>query len=66
MIEDEERRAFDEQPRAANDNGHGELRPRIDAALIRIAQLIGRQIAREDFERQAAANDNSSPESCDD
>jgi hypothetical protein len=33
MIEDEERRAFDEQPRAANDNGYGALRPRIDAAL---------------------------------
>jgi len=66
MIEDEERLAFDERPLAANDNGYGELRPRIDAALIRIARLIGRQIAREDFERRSAANDNSSPESCDD
>jgi hypothetical protein len=38
MIEDEERRPFDDRPRPANDNGYGELRPRIDAALIRIAR----------------------------
>ncbi len=62
MIEDEERAADDEQPRAANDNGKGKVRPRIDAAVIRIAQLIGRQMAREEFERLNAANDNHRPD----
>ncbi len=66
MIEDEERAADDEQPRAANDNGNGKVRPRIDAAVIRIARLIGRQIAREQFERLHAANDNRAPERCGD
>jgi hypothetical protein len=62
MIEDEDRAADDAQPPAANDNGNGEARPRIDAAVLRIARLIGRQIAREEFERRSAANDNRSPE----
>ncbi|WP_454887390.1 hypothetical protein [Sphingomonas oryzagri] len=44
----------------ANDN----LRPpipssQVDAALKRIARLIGRQMAREAFESQSAANDNA-------
>ena len=50
MIEDEDRAADDAQPHAANDNGTGEARPRIDAAVLRIARLIGRQMAREEFE----------------
>jgi hypothetical protein len=62
MIEDEDRAADDAQPPAANDNGNGEARPRIDAALLRIARLIGRQMAREEFERLSAANDNRPPE----
>ncbi len=46
----------------ANDN----LRPpipsaQVDAALKRIARLIGRQIAREAFESRQAANDNDPP-----
>ena len=61
MIEDEDRAADDVQPPAANDNGNGEARPRIDAALLRIARLIGRQMAREEFERLRAANDNRPP-----
>jgi hypothetical protein len=43
----------------ANDN----LRPpipstQVDAAIKRIARLIGRQMAREAFEARRAANDN--------
>jgi hypothetical protein len=66
MIEDDDRPADDRQPPAANDNGNGngngETRPRIDAAVLRIARLIGRQMAREEFERLNAANDNRPPE----
>jgi len=62
MIEDEDRAADDLQPPAANDNGNAEARPRIDAAVLRIARLIGRQMAREEFERLSAANDNRPPE----
>ena len=62
MIEDEDRAADDAQPHAANDNGTGEARPRIDAAVLRIARLIGRQMAREEFERLNTANDNHPPE----
>jgi hypothetical protein len=42
----------------ANDNGPGQAGCRIDAAVLRIAPLIGRQMAREEFERLTAANDN--------
>ena len=62
MIEDEDRAADDLQPPAANDNGNAEARLRIDAAVLRIARLIGRQMAREAFERLSAANDNRPPE----
>jgi hypothetical protein len=58
MIEDEDRATDDARPSAANDNGNGEARPRIDAAILRIARLIGRQTAREEFERLNTANDN--------
>jgi hypothetical protein len=61
MIEDEDRAADDVEPPAANDNGNGGARPRIDAAILRIARLIGRQMAREEFERLTAANDNRPP-----
>ena len=57
---------------AANDNtgsgapgpGPGQAGPgggaqaRIDDAVMRLARLIGRQIAREQFDRPEAANDN--------
>ena len=63
MIEDEDRSADEPQAApAANDNGNGDARPRIDAAVLRIARLIGRQMAREEFERLSAANDNRMPE----
>ena len=62
MIEDEDCATDDGQPPAANDNGNGEARLRIDAAVLRIARLIGRQMAREEFERLNAANDNGPPE----
>lgn len=56
MIEDEDRPVAPRRTVAANDNGTVEAR--IDAAVLTIARLIGRQIAREEFERSCAANDN--------
>jgi hypothetical protein len=66
MIEDEDRAVDDGEPPAANDNGNAEGRPRIDAVVLRIARLIGRQMAREEFDRLIAANNNHPPERCDD
>ncbi len=66
MIEDEDRAADDIPPPAANDNGNGDAQVRIDAAVLTIARLIGRQMAREAFERLKAANDNEPPERCED
>lgn len=66
MIEDEDRAADDTQPPAANDNGNADTSVRIDAAVLTIARLIGRQMAREAFERLKAANDNEPPERCED
>lgn len=62
MIENEDRAPDDGQQQAANDNGNVEGWPRIDAAVLGIARLIGRQMAREEFERLNAANDNDPPE----
>ena len=42
---------------AANDNGAAESR--VESAVLTLARLIGRQIAREVFERASAANDNA-------
>ena len=53
---------------AANDNPGSQAgtgggpEARIDAAVMRLARLLGRQIAREQFEASRAANDNASPE----
>jgi hypothetical protein len=66
MIEEEDRAADDFEPTAANDNGDGNTWTRIDAAVLRIARLIGRQMAREEIERLSAANDNRPPDRCDD
>jgi hypothetical protein len=66
MIEDEDRAADDIPPPAANDNGNGDTSVRIDAAVLTIARLIGRQMAREAFEQLEAANDNEPPERCED
>ena len=41
----------------ANDNG-GDRSGNVRAAVLRLARLIGRQIAREEFEERDAANDN--------
>ena len=41
---------------AANDNAAAEARVR--SAVLTIARLLGRQIAREQFEQMASANDN--------
>ncbi len=42
---------------AANDNGGPEAR--IEDAVMRLARLLGRQIARERFRQSEAANDNA-------
>jgi hypothetical protein len=58
MIEDADRPNDALLRPAANDNGHRTTEANIDAAVSRIARLIGRQMAREEFERHRAANDN--------
>jgi hypothetical protein len=60
MIEDTDRPDDSRERPAANDNGQAQKRANIDAAVLRIARLIGRQMAREEFERQCA-NDNQPP-----
>jgi len=62
--------------RPANDNrppdgqkvgGEAGASERLDAVVLSIARLIGRRMAREDFDRAMhAANDNASPEAGDD
>ncbi len=53
---------------AANDNPGskagtgGGPEARVDAAVMRLARLLGRQIAREHFQQSEAANDNGPPE----
>lgn len=53
-----------ERFRPANDNTGPQDEPsaetwrRIDHAALMLARIIGRRMAREDFERLAAANDN--------
>lgn len=42
----------------ANDNGQGVDTDAVDAALTRIAEAIGRHIAREHIHAREAANDN--------
>jgi hypothetical protein len=61
MIEDADHPDDAPQRPAANDNGNANRHTHIDAAVLRIARLIGRQIAREEFERRCAANDNRPP-----
>ena len=56
MPEDETHPAASGDGRAANDTGTAEMR--LDAAVLTLARLIGRQIARETFEQLSAANDN--------
>jgi hypothetical protein len=48
---------------AANDNDAPPFDPpKFDIAIVRIARLIGRQMAREAFQASHAANDNTPPE----
>ncbi len=54
MIEDEDRAIVIGRGVAANDNGGAEAR--IDAAVVTLARLIGRRIAREELDRLDAAN----------
>jgi hypothetical protein len=61
MIEDSDRPDDARERPAANDNGNARKQASIDAAVLRIALLIGRQMAREESERQCAANDNQPP-----
>ena len=42
---------------AVNDNGNAEAR--VAAVVLVVARLIGRRIAREDFDGRNAANDNA-------
>ncbi|MDH4993112.1 hypothetical protein QEZ48_20050 [Aquamicrobium lusatiense] len=66
-MEDENKPPPDEAWKPANDNYHrqaldddSDIPPwrRLDKVVLSIARLIGRQMAREDFERLRAANDN--------
>jgi len=59
MIEDDERPA-PHAVTAANDTDAAGAR--IDKAMLTLARLLGRQMAREAFERLTAANDNDAPE----
>ena len=57
MPESEDRGVGVMRGAAANDNGGPEAR--IEAAVMTLARLLGRQIAREEFRRLEAANDNT-------
>ena len=57
MPESEDRRIAVMRGVAANDNGKAEAR--VDAAVVTLARLIGRRIAREELDRLDAANDNA-------
>ena len=57
MPESEDRGYAAARGGAANDNGGAEAR--IDTAVMTLARLFGRRIAREEFRRLEAANDNT-------
>ena len=57
MPESEDRGIAVMRGAAANDNG--EASARVDAAVLTLARLIGRRIAREELDRLDAANDNA-------
>ena len=60
MPESKDRRIIVMRGVAASDNGGAEAR--IDSAVLTLARLIGRRIAREDLDRLDAANDNAPAE----
>jgi hypothetical protein len=59
------------QPVAANDNGNAdgpdpEALHKVNEVALKLARIIGRRMAREDFAaRVAAANDNNTPKESD-
>ena len=56
------RPANDNRPPNEKDAGkEADASERLDAVMLTIARLIGRQIAREHFEALQAANDNAPP-----
>lgn len=56
------RPANDNHPSDGQDAGQAaDASARVDAVVLTIARLIGRQIAREHFEALQAANDNNEP-----
>ncbi|MDD9991556.1 MAG: hypothetical protein OXP75_07135 [Rhodospirillales bacterium] len=57
MPESEDREIAVMRGVAANDNGEAEAR--VDTAVVTLARLIGRRIAREALDRLDAANDNA-------
>ena len=57
MPESEDRGIVAMRGVAANDNGEAEVR--VDTAVLTLARLIGRRIAREELDRLEAANDNA-------
>ena len=57
MPESEDREIAVMRGAAVNDNGDAEAR--IDTAVLTLARLIGRRIAREELDRLDAANDNA-------
>lgn len=59
MIGDEDRVIAPPSRAAANDGGAAEAR--IETVVLTIARLLGRQIARETFERLDAVNDDTPP-----
>jgi len=65
MPESEDRGIAVMRGAAANDNpgsgagAGGEAEARVDAAVVTLARLIGRRIAREELGRLDAANDNA-------
>lgn len=66
MPENEDRGVGVARGEAANDNGgsgagaDGGTEARIDTAVMKLARLLGRRIAREEFRRLEADNDNAS------
>ena len=57
-----QRPANDNRPPNGQDAGQAaDASARVDAVVLTIARLIGRQIAREHFEALQAANDNAPP-----
>ena len=57
MPESEDRGIAVMRGAAANDNGEAEAR--VDTAVVTLARLIGRRIARDELDRLDAANDNA-------